>query len=195
MRPLRDFRPQQIYGVTQRGNRGQWICRDTDDFLEWLRLMDRYSAMHGVKIHGYCLLHNHGHWLLEASTAESVSNMMRDMQGSMSRYLNKKYRATPWLLLAPRLGKRRRRNYSKYLKAGPVNFTPRFDAVELDAAGFRSFLQYVELNAVRAKLVKKAERWAWSSAAAHCAGSSMGGRLCLDAWQHVFGRPETVAAW
>ena len=25
MRPIRDFRPQQLYGVTQRGNQGQWV--------------------------------------------------------------------------------------------------------------------------------------------------------------------------
>ena len=28
MRPIRDFRPQQLYGVTQRGTQGQWVYRD-----------------------------------------------------------------------------------------------------------------------------------------------------------------------
>ena len=55
MRELRDFRPQQLYGVTQRGNRGQWVYRDTEDFLESMRLMDRASRRYGVRIHGWCM--------------------------------------------------------------------------------------------------------------------------------------------
>ncbi len=194
MRAPRDFRPQQLYGVTQRGNRGQWVYRDAQDFSEALRLMAKYARRHEVRVHGWSLLHNHGHWIFEASTEESISNLMRDMQSCYSRFLNKKYRHAPWLLLAPRLGRRRsRRNFSAYLRAGPVNWTPRFDAVFLDGAGFRSFLRYVENNAVRAKLVKKAERWEWSSAQAHLAGEDLGGLLCLDRWRHLFGSEATAA--
>jgi hypothetical protein len=32
VRELRDFRPSQLYGVTQRGNQGQWVYRDNEDF-------------------------------------------------------------------------------------------------------------------------------------------------------------------
>ena len=194
MRALRDFQPQQIYGVTQRGNRGQWTYPERKDFVEAMRLLRKYAKVHEVKIHGFGLMHNHGHWLFEASTKESISNLMRDMQGSYSRYLNKKYRATPWKLLAPRLSRRGRRSYSRFLRAGPVNWTPRFDAVQLDEAGFRTFLRYVENNPVRAKLVKRAVRWEWSSAEAHCAGEDMDGLLCLDVWRNVFGNPATIAA-
>ena len=52
MRPIRDFRPQQLYGVTQRGNQGQWVYRDDQDFRKALDLMERY----GVNIHGWCLM-------------------------------------------------------------------------------------------------------------------------------------------
>ena len=47
------------------------------------------------------LPHNHGHWLFEASTPESISNLMRDIQGCFSRYLNKKYADALELLLGP----------------------------------------------------------------------------------------------
>ncbi len=198
MRPLRDSRPQQLYGVTQRGNQGQWVYRDTEDFLKALDLMERSAARHGVHIHGWCLMHNHGHWIFEASTEESISNVMRDMQGGYSRYLNKKYQAMPWLLIAPLTvyGRRARRMYSAYRRAGPVNWSPRFDAVHLDGAGFKSFLRYIENNPVRAHLARKATDWCWSSARAHCAGESLGGVLCLDVWRHLFGNPLVAAeAW
>ena len=125
---------------------------------------------------------------------------MRDMQGSYSRYLNKKYKATPWLLLAPHWGAKLRRKdrkrFSRFLRSGPVNWTPRFDAVKLEGAGFQSFLRYVELNPVRPKLVAKAAEWEWSSAAAHAAGDDMDGLLCLDVWRELFGNPERAAeAW
>ena len=38
MPPERDFRPQQLYGVTQRGNQGQWVYRDDQDFQQGLGL-------------------------------------------------------------------------------------------------------------------------------------------------------------
>ncbi len=44
MRPIRDFRPQQLYGVTQRGNQGQWVYRDDQDFRKALDLMAKYAA-------------------------------------------------------------------------------------------------------------------------------------------------------
>ena len=193
MRPNRDFRPGQLYAVTQRGNQGQWMYLDEDDFLEALRLMRHYAAVHEVKIHGWCLMHNHGHWIFEASTAESISNLMRDMQGCYSRYLNRRYRTTAWKLQA-QLGQKRwkRRSYSPYWKSGPTNWSPRFDAEFLNAAGFRAFLRYLELNPVRAGLVSRAERWEWSSAGAHALGVDPAGLLCLDIWREMFGNPATI---
>ena len=52
MRPVRDFRPQQLYGVTQRGNQGQWVYRDDQDFRKALDLMAHYAARYGVN--HYC---------------------------------------------------------------------------------------------------------------------------------------------
>ncbi len=104
MRLPRDFRPQQLYAITQRGNQGQWVYRDAEDFEQALIYMRKYTTLHGVRIHGWCLLHNHGHWIFEASTPDSISNVMRDMQSRYSHYLNVKYRETPWVMIAPLFG-------------------------------------------------------------------------------------------
>ena len=143
-------------------------------------------------------MHNHGHWIFEASSEDSISNLMRDMQGVYSRYLNRRYQKEPWKLLAPLTlyGRRARKMYSPYRRAGPVNWTPRFDATFLDGAGFRSFLRYLENNPVRARMARRATDWAWSSARAHCAGTDAGGVLCLDVWRHLFGNPAAATeAW
>ena len=66
--------------------------------------------------------------------------------------------------------------------------------MHLDLRGFKSFLRYVELNPVRAGLVRRAMDWKWSSARAHCFGDAAGGVLCLAVWEHLFGNPLLAAA-
>ncbi|MBY0507021.1 MAG: transposase, partial [Bryobacteraceae bacterium] len=88
MRKPRDFRPEQLYAITQRGNGGQWIHLDDEDFTQAIAFMRKYAALHEVHIHGWCLMHNHGHWIFEAAKPKSISNLMRDMQSRYSHYLN-----------------------------------------------------------------------------------------------------------
>ena len=187
VRPPRDYRPQQLYAVTQRGNQGQWMYLDTEDFERALTLMRHFSRRHQVAILGYCLLHNHGHWLVEASTPDSISNFMRDLQGRYSYDFNRKYGARPWVLLAPLDGACDVASFSRYRRAGPVNWTSRYDAQFLDGALLKAFLRYLELNPVRAGLVDRAKDWRWSSAPAHCAGKDGAEILCFDRWAQVFG--------
>jgi putative transposase len=196
VRKPRDFRPEQLYAVTQRGNGGQWIYRDPQDFEQALAYMRKYTALHNVRIHGYCLMHNHSHWIFEASSPLSISNVMRDAQSRYSHYLNVKYRTTPWVLIAPLYGVKDIDHFAPYLRTGPVNWTPRFDARHLDAAGFREFLRYIENNPVKAGLAERAIDWPWSSAQAHSTGHDPDHLLTFDHWQHLFGNPETiVVAW
>jgi len=193
VRPPRDYRPRQLYAVTQRGNGGQWVYRDTQDFEKALELMGRYAKRHRVGIHGYCLLHNHAHWIFEASTPESISNLMRDMQGRYLFYLNRKYKRTPWLLIAPLYGCKDTDHFSPYLRMGPTNWTPRHDARFLDSKGFREFLRYIENNPVEAGLVRRPTDWPWTRATAHLADHDADDLLTLDQWRQIFGNPATVA--
>jgi hypothetical protein len=60
-------------------------------------------------------------------------------------------------LMAPLYG-RIGRGFSRYLRRGPVNWSPRFDAVHLDAAGIRAFGRYVELNRAPRRVVTQRVR-------------------------------------
>jgi putative transposase len=53
-------------------------------------------------------------------------------------------------------------------------FQGRFGSVVMDDAHFVVATRYVALNPVRAKLVARAQDWAWSSARAHLAGRDDG---------------------
>ena len=59
----------------------------------------------------------------------------------------------------------------------------RFYSCALDEEHFWRALAYVERNPVRAKLVRRAWRWRWSSAAAHCGAADPTGLLDLSAWR------------
>ena len=59
----------------------------------------------------------------------------------------------------------------------------RFFSCTLDENHFHRALVYVERNPVRAKLVRKAWRWRWSSAAAHCGLEKKSELLDISLWK------------
>ena len=67
----------------------------------------------------------------------------------------------------------------------------RFYSCPLDDAHLWIALRYTERNPVRAGLVREAQGWQWSSAAAHCGSSSAD--LCLD--MEAWTRRWSSAAW
>jgi putative transposase len=64
----------------------------------------------------------------------------------------------------------------------------RFYSSGLDDEYFWMAMVYVERNPVRAKLVRRAWRYPWSSAAAHCGQGGTTDLLDLDAWREMLGR-------
>ena len=63
----------------------------------------------------------------------------------------------------------------------------RFCSCGLDEGHFWQALACVERNPVRGRLVRRAWRWPWSSAAAHCGEPDRTGLLDLAAWKELLG--------
>ncbi len=136
--------PEVPYHVTQRGNRQQDIFLDDDDRQTYLRLLSHYGHREHLSVSGYCLMSNHLHLLVTPGFVESLPRAMRNVHTSYARYVNGKY---GW--------------------AGHV-FAGRYYSCPLDEQHFWAALRYVEKNPVRARMVRYAENWPWSSAPAHC---------------------------
>ena len=68
---------------------------------------------------------------------------------------------------------------------------PVFSSV-LDEHYLWAAIRYVEMNPVRAKIVKKAENYIWSSAAAHCAEQIDNVLTTKDYWEKQF---ESIGDW
>jgi putative transposase len=130
--------------VTQRGNRRNRTFLDDADFRTYLGLMRKYSVRHNVAIYTYGLMPNHDHQIARPTSKEGLSNYMHDLAGGYAEYFNEKYDLTGHLWEA------------------------RFYGCVVDDVHLWNAVRYVEQNAVRGKLVSRAEAWPWSSAAAHC---------------------------
>jgi putative transposase len=132
-----------LYHLIARGNNRQVIFHDTEDFKKFLSLLSTQKAKLGFYIYAYCLMSNHFHLLIERQAVPVGRIMLRVLTG-YSQYYNRKYR-----------------------KVGHV-FQGRHKAILCQADRYLGELvRYIHLNPVRAKMVRKAERYAWSSQRAY----------------------------
>ena len=140
--------PGIAHHITQRGNNRETIFMDEKDNYQYLEWLKKYSDKYGMKIWAYCLMGNHIHLLTIPEKANSLSHTLRDAHMRYSQYVNHKYKR------------------SGHLWQG------RFFSCPLDDVHMLAVARYIERNPVRARLVRKAEKWQWSSAKAHVSGIS-----------------------
>jgi putative transposase len=110
--------------------------KDRRHFLDLLSsVIKRFSWL----CHGYCLMENHYHLLIETPQA-NLSRGMRQLNGVYTQWWNFKYRKTGHL------------------------FQGRYKAVIVDKDAYlRELSRYIVLNPVRAGMVERPEDWKWSS--------------------------------
>lgn len=141
-RKRRIILPGGIYHVVNRGNDKRVVFPGRPDYARFIALMQDGRAHAPVRIAGYCLMPTHFHLMLTGDDAGALSTYMHWVTGSYATDL------------------RRRTNTRGF---GHI-FQRRFWAAPIgDAAGFIAVLRYVEANALRARLVARAEDWEWTS--------------------------------
>ena len=126
--------------ITQRGNYRQNIFEADKDRKQYLEWIEKYSGKYKVKILAYCLMTNHVHFIVIPEESDSLSRLFNTAHMRYSHYYNKKKKAKGHL------------------------WQGRFYSCILDDEHLKKAARYVERNPVRAKIVKKAEEWRWSSA-------------------------------
>ena len=145
--------------VTQRGNNRQDVFFVDEDRRVYLSLLREQAGRFGLQVEAYCLMTNHVHLVAvpgaEASLAQAVGR-------------------THWL-------------YTQYVnrlhgRAGHL-WQNQFFSCALDEDHYWRAIAYLERNPVRAGLVRRAWRWSWSSAAAHCGSADSAGLLDLAGWR------------
>jgi len=138
-RPLRIEFPGAFYHVMVRGNQKQTIFHDKQDRVKYLEIIERYKKQHSFLIYAYTLMINHVHLLIETPKTP-ISKIMQVINLTYTIYFNRKYKKVGHLFQG---------RYKSYL-------------CDKDAY-LLSLVRYVHLNPVRAKLVKTAKEYKWSS--------------------------------
>jgi len=130
--------------ITQRGNRRDDVFFTDEDRLAYLEWLQGYCEKHDVDVLAYCLMTNHVHLIALPHTDDGLQKVLKPLH---MRYAQRVNRAHGW---------------KGHLWQG------RFFSSPLDDAYLWSAVRYVERNPVRVGMVKRAEDYRWSSAAAHC---------------------------
>lgn len=111
-----------------------------------MALMAEWCSRLGVEIWAYCLMPNHVHLIAVPSTEDGLRRAIGEAHRRYTRYINY------------------RKDWRGYLWQG------RFASFIMDETHLLVSARYIEMNPVRAKLVKKPADYPWSSAAAHLTG-------------------------
>jgi putative transposase len=153
--------------ITQHGNNREAVFFVDEDRRVYLGLLQEQAQKYGLEVLAYCLMANHVHLVA-----------IPDEQGSLARAIGATHlRYTQYV---NRLHRR-----SGHLWQG------RFHSCALDRRHLWLALKYVELNPVRAKLCRRAWRYAWSSAALHVDEAAESEFLDLTRWYQRI----SAAAW
>ncbi|MFT7528715.1 MAG: putative transposase [Arenicella sp.] len=138
-RPLRIEFAGALYHITSRGNGREDIYVSDSDRRMWLEVFGEVCRRFNWVCHAYCLMGNHYHLLVE--TPESnLSLGMRQLNGVYTQRFNRSQN-----------------------RVGHV-FQGRYKAILVEKESYlRELARYIVLNPVRARLVRSAKDWAWSS--------------------------------
>jgi putative transposase len=128
--------------VINRGNDRRTIFHKSGDYEAFLRLLGEAQAQTPMPVLAYCLMPNHFHLIVLPESAVALSAYMRWLMNAHVRQYHQHYETCG-----------RGHIYQGRFK----NFSIQTDRYLLNA------WRYVEGNALRAGLVRRAEHWRWSS--------------------------------
>ncbi len=139
-RRARMYLPGYAYHVVQRGNNRENCFISADDYQLYLDLWRRCAKRYKVNVHAYCLMTNHIHFLVTPANETGLSNTMKVVGSRYAFYINRRYERTGTLWEG--------RHRSSLVQS---------------AQYLLSCYRYIELNPVRARIVRYPEEYKWSS--------------------------------
>jgi putative transposase len=149
-----------IYHALNRANFRSRLFRETAHYEDFLGIVEESLNFVPMRILAYCLMPNHWHLVLYPRADGDLSEFLR----RLSLTHTQRYRAR-----------------TRTVGYGHV-YQGRYKSLLVEPdRHFQTLVRYVERNAKRAALVKKAEDWAWSSAHARLYGNEKQKKM-LSPW-------------
>jgi len=138
-RPLRLEFAGALYHVTSRGDHQDAIYLTDDDRSAYLEILGDVCERYNWIVHAYCLMDNHYHILIETPDS-NLSKGMRQLNGVYTQYFNRTHK-----------------------RVGHV-YQGRYKAIIVQKEAYLlEVARYIVLNPVRARMVRTAIDWPWSS--------------------------------
>jgi putative transposase len=134
--------------VVQRGNNGEVCFRDDEDFLEYLGRLAAASRKFDVAVHAYVLMTNHMHLLATPHSLDGVGKMMQAVGSAYVPIFN-----------------------ARHHRSGTLWDGRFYSSLVGSDAYFWNCHRYIELNPVRAGLVREPGAYRWSSFPHNAKGS------------------------
>lgn len=150
--------PGLPHHVTQRGNNRQDVFFVDDDRRVYLDLLQDHCRRFGFDVLAYCLMTNHVHVIGTPKQEDSLAKAIGRTHFRYTQYINRMHRRSGHL------------------------WQNRFYSCALGEVHLWRALCYVERNPIRAKMVRLAWRYRWSSAQAHVGQADTSGLLDMQAW-------------
>jgi putative transposase len=137
-----------IFHILTRGNNRQDVFRDEMDYQKYLEILDRYKEKHQFKIYHYVLMKNHVHLVLEPQAkGGGLAEIMKGINLSYAQHYKRKYDHVGHF------------------------WQDRFKSILISRDQYLLACgSYVELNPVRAGVVKDPRDYRWSSYRAYAYG-------------------------
>lgn len=131
---------RQPQHVIQRGNNRGVIFVADEDYQFYLQKLGDACKKYDCEIHAYVLMTNHVHLLITPHSENGISKVMQYIGRYYVQYFNTQYQRTGTL------------------------WEGRYKATLLDSESYLlTCSRYIELNPVRARMVKDPEKYPWSS--------------------------------
>jgi REP-associated tyrosine transposase len=169
-----------VFHVLNRGNERRTIFEADGDYLAFLRVMSEALEHTPLRICAWCLMPNHWHLVLWPLKDGQLGQFMQRLTTTHVRR---------WRLFHHNVGQ-------GHLYQGTYKSFP----VEQDEH-FYTLCRYAERNPLRARLVRRAENWPWSSLGAtyHAAAAAEAPPLATwpvprpRTWLDLVNQPQTEA--
>jgi putative transposase len=136
-----------VYHVLTRGNNRQNIFKDEEDYTKYIEILNKYRERYQYKLYHYVLMTNHVHLVMETTAGGELSQIMKGINLSYAQHYKKRYKYTGHF------------------------WQDRFKSILISKDEYLlSCGSYVELNPVRAGMVKDPKEYRWSSYRANAYG-------------------------
>ena len=128
------------FHVTWRCHNKDWLLESPSTKGHYISLIRKYAKQYRVQIYNFCILSNHPHLTGFCENARLLSDFFRVVNSVLARALNK------------RIGRRGQVVMDRF----------RSPVIETDT-DLLKVMQYIDMNPVRAKMVKHPKQYQWSS--------------------------------